>query len=286
MTFVRTIRILVLSLAAIGSVVGADLRLALPGSGTPAGWRLREAARVFAADDAFELVDGGAELYLEYGLEQVASAIYAGADSETVQLDLWQMRDPAAACGVFSVTRATEGKPAGIGQEAVAANYYLSFWSGPFFVTVTGSRDTESIRTAVQAIALGVAANLPAVGKLPVLYAQLPPGGLKTRRFVRGNIALSNVPGFEAVQAFKVQEAALGEYSNTRYAVLIFESAERAAESFRSGVKKLGLTPDTASASDVENARGKTRSGAPVAVRRDRGLIFLRQGEPLESVAP
>lgn len=265
----------------------ADLRSVLPAAETPSGWFVQEPPRVFSAGDAFELVDGGAELYLEYGLHEVASAVYAGAPGDTVQLEVWRMRDSAAACGVYSVTRADSGTPLGLGQEGTGAGYYLSFWSGAYFVTVTGSRNIPTVRSAVEAIGIAVAGNLPAAGKVPTLFAQLPATGLRTRRFVRGNIALSNVRGFAAAQSFKIQEAAVGEYLQSRYAILVYDSPEAAATSFRGAVEKMNLRRDPPSdSSGIEAARGTTTDGNPVAARRDHGTIYLREGAVLDGVTP
>jgi len=56
---------------------------------------------------------------------------------------------------------------------------------------------------------------------------------------VRGSIALQNVRGFDAVQAFHPREAALGEYPREHVALLRFAGAEESAKAFAEAVETL-----------------------------------------------
>src|SRR5512146_1704116 len=72
----------------------------LPADGFAGGWKKAEAPKRFTQADLYGYIDGGAELFLEYGFEQLTVQKYRnGADEFTVEA--YRMTDPAAATGIY-----------------------------------------------------------------------------------------------------------------------------------------------------------------------------------------
>lgn len=69
-----------------------------------AGWVIESQPEVYAGDDLFFLIDGGADLYLEYGFKEVAVANYIN-DNMQLRVEVYEMTNAARAWGVFSVRR-------------------------------------------------------------------------------------------------------------------------------------------------------------------------------------
>jgi len=205
----------------------------------PTGWSLAEEPRIFTTEDIFEMVDGGADFYLEYGLVRVLAAAYKLDANDSIQVEIWELKDAPAAFGIYSVMKPDKGEALACGREGRLSDYYLSFWKGRHYLTVTGSRASEPIRRAIHEIARQLDTALPDEGSLPGLVSELPPRDLIDRRYVRGSIALQNVRGFDAVQAFHPREAALGEYPREHVALLRFAGAEESAKAFAEAVETL-----------------------------------------------
>jgi len=250
-----------------------DDQLKVPAA--PAGWSLAEEPRIFSTEDVFEMVDGGADFYLEYGLVRVLAAAYRIEGGDGIQVEIWEMKDSAAAFGVYSVMKPDKGEPLALGREGLLADYYLSFWKGRHYLTVTGSRGSEPVRLAIREIARSLDAALGDEGALPALLRELPDKELLNRRYVRGAIALQNVRGFDAVQAFRPKEAVLGEYPQQHFAVLRFSDAPAAAKAFTEAAQALKAQTDK-----PDLAEGRLPQGPKFFFQLKADRIEVRQEKP------
>lgn len=219
-----------------------DLRSLLPAAEQMPGWRLVDSPRIFKGDDLFDLIDGGADLYLEYGFSQVVSCRYEGASAATLQIEVYQMRSDAAAYGIYSITQSSQGAAVDIGQAARLFDYYLVLWKGPYFVSVTASGSSPTVRNEVVQVARLVAARINETGTLPPLVAQLPKAGLLQQKYFCGNLGLANIYAFGSENPFKVQEGVCGFYPGLRLFILRYPTAEQAAARLTTASQALAQT--------------------------------------------
>ena len=105
-----------------------------------AGWRAAEPARVVRGEELFDLIDGGAMLYREYGFAAAAARSYEGPASATFQVEIYEMTDTAGAFGIYSVLQSTKGSPVDVGQEARLYDDYIAVWKGRHYISITGHR--------------------------------------------------------------------------------------------------------------------------------------------------
>ena len=110
----------------------------------PGGWKLADTAGVFTGAGLYEYINGGADLYHEYGFVEVAVQEYVTPDGITVFLNIYRMSDPAAAFGIFSVTRRDEYQPVAIGTAGARADYQQIFCHGRYYVEAQ-AMDTDSL---------------------------------------------------------------------------------------------------------------------------------------------
>lgn len=219
-----------------------DLRSLLPAADQMPGWQLVDPPRIFKGDDLFDLIDGGADLYLEYGFSQVVSCRYEGASSATLQIEVYQMRSDAAAYGIFSITQSGQGTAMDIGQAARLFNYYLVLWKGPFFVSVTASGSSPMLRNEVIQAARLIAARIRETGTIPPLLALLPKDGLLPPKYFRGNLGLASIYAFGSENPFQVQEGVCGFYPGLRLFILRYPTAEQAAARLTAASQALAQT--------------------------------------------
>jgi hypothetical protein len=184
----------------------------LPGVGELQGWNLEDSVRVFVGEDLFTLIDGGADIYLEYGFQRVLSAEYRNKDEHSIKLEIYEMKDASAAYGMFSLNAGTQGKKVQIGTEGMLSDYYLMFWKNTFLVFLTGADTTGETISGILVMAACIDRRLGAPGIKPALVSYLPNGGLQSCTFVRGNLGLSSFYTFDTKNIFGMKEGVVGSY--------------------------------------------------------------------------
>jgi hypothetical protein len=230
-----------LLLAPVGSAMpplDEPMPFVLPADADVPGWQLEVPLRELAGKDLFELIDGGAEIYHEFGFERVAAARYDGADSASVQVEIYRMQSAEAAFGVFSMMVSSAGRAVAIGDGARLYDEYLLLWQGRYFVSVTalalkGARE-QVLTSFGTSIAHRIANQTAGGAKPPALLAALPAAGLSEPRYFRGPVALSNLYAFGGANVFGVHEGVAGQYPDHRLLVLQYPSAADAARNLQS----------------------------------------------------
>jgi len=207
---------------------GQDIRDLLPQNESLPGWKLVDSVRTFTGDDLYSLIDGGAELFLEYGFTRVAAASYENASKASIQAEIYQMSSDSAAYGFFTTMQTVSAKKITFGQDALLFNYYLVLWKGPYFATITGSESSENVQNAVLKTASFIDGNIHVTGKVPSWLSVLPEEGLVEKKYVKGNIGLSNIYSFGSGNVFAVKEAVCATYHNLRLFVFKYQDASQA----------------------------------------------------------
>lgn len=164
----------------------------LPGDEAVAGWKRAEPARVYSGPQLYELIDGGAEIFFEHGFDRVTVQRYArGADE--VGIDLYAMRDAAAALGIYLARCGDETPAPGLGLRHTAGRHELLAVRGRFYVVVEDLSGSAERASDLVAFARALAPRLPAAEPVAALEA-LPKGGRVpgSERLVRGPLALES----------------------------------------------------------------------------------------------
>ena len=78
---------------------------------TVAGWTRADSVGVYAGKNLFLLIDGGADLFYEYGFVRAFSSEYSRSPDTSATVELYEMESPVAAYGLFTSFTAGTGKP-------------------------------------------------------------------------------------------------------------------------------------------------------------------------------
>jgi hypothetical protein len=125
----------------------------------------KSAAR-FYSSDLYRYMDGGADLYLKYGLVAMAHREYhpAGVD---MTVDVFDMGDPLQAFGIYSAERSPEYHFIPIGAEGYSSESTLNFLQGRYYTRLSafGDRAAPALDDFARAISrsIGGDCSLPAV---------------------------------------------------------------------------------------------------------------------------
>jgi hypothetical protein len=153
---------------AANAQVSPQLMAMLPARNEVPGWEMSQKARSFKAGNLWEFIDGAADRYLAYGLEEVVSADYAqkGTGYQVV-VDIYQLKDPLNAFGIYSQERNPDYQFLKIGNEAWSGGTSLNFWTGPYYVKITAFEDKDPVKHEMAKLAGAVAAKVTTQGAEP-----------------------------------------------------------------------------------------------------------------------
>jgi hypothetical protein len=149
-----------------------DFPLLPPGD----GWDVLYAPEHYTAENLHEYIDGAAELYRRYDLQEMVTATYANrADSSlTFTIDLYKLASPFCAFGVYSFYRQPDSRFAAIGVQAVVSSMNVRFWQANYYINiVSGTTDPRMALKLLEA-AQALSSRLP-TGPAPDELSLLPP---------------------------------------------------------------------------------------------------------------
>jgi len=130
----------------------------------------------YTADNLFEYINGGAEMYLSYGLVGMKGCLYAAEGQPDVTIEVYEMTEAKNAFGVYTQTRDKEEYT--YGQGSISYRDAVMFWKDRFFVIVTTPKATPQSEEAVKHIASLADKAIPAKGEKPDIINCLPEKGL------------------------------------------------------------------------------------------------------------
>lgn len=219
----------------------------MPRSGELPGWNLSGRPQFAAGDDLFLLINGGAEIYHEFGFKRLILGSYRDSGAGGFNLEIYEMEDSAAAYGVYTFKTGESGRSLDIGDDAVLEDYYLNIRKGRFVVTVTGMNSREETLAVVEAAGRRVSQRLPSGGERPALIAFVPEagewsGGRKAVKYLEGPLGLyALLPG--GGELFAVKEAAAGIYEKCRFFIFRYDSPAEALERSRAVMASFKSVP-------------------------------------------
>lgn len=164
---------------------------------------MKEAPRSFKPANLYEFIDGAADGYLTYGVQEVATADYS-QESTGFQavIDIYQMQDPLNAFGIYSEERNPGYSFMKIGNEGYSGGTSVNFWSGPYYVKITTFDEKDALKQEMTRLAAAVAGKVTAPGAEPVEVSYFPKKDLlphSTTYIPRDVLAQSYLTnGFEA----------------------------------------------------------------------------------------
>ncbi len=250
----------------------------LPRPSEPGAWQQQDSARLYPGEELYQLIDGGADLYLEYGFRDALAAAYAGPGDRVVKLEIYRMKDDGAAFGVFSVVAGGKGERWRVGDEGRRFEDFALFRKGPFVVFLSSVDTSDETKREIEALAGRIDAEIPERGKKPALMALLPDQAPVSDAYARGPLGLSAISSLIAGEMFGTCEAAAGTYTDHTILLLSYPTGEQASGQFANLSRELERRPRYSHI----NVHGGILSC------RERGgtrLRFMRQGEMLVILA-
>jgi hypothetical protein len=156
-------------------------------------WKAAGPPEAFKKDGLFGYIDGGAEIFLQYGFEELSITRYAeesdpSAEKE-ITVEVYRMDSAPDAFGIFSLKR--EGDE--LTSPEIESMHWLSasqasLAKGNFYININGVNTAEQ---EMEAFAAAVSRRIQAASSLPEEISLLPLSGraIGSERYIRGRLA-------------------------------------------------------------------------------------------------
>ena len=157
------------------------------------GWKQVGKSLKFQANDLYGHINGGAELFLEFGFEELSVDAYA-MDSEEIEIELYRMSSPVSALGIY-LMKCGEEKPSRlIKARNTCTKYQVTALKNNCFIQLNnfgGQKDNWSDQVALLNHYLK---EIPA-GKEINIFKQLPSEELiaGSEKLIRGQYGLQSI---------------------------------------------------------------------------------------------
>jgi hypothetical protein len=187
----------------------------LPENGEAGEWRRDGGARYFEGDALYEYIDGGAEIYYEYGFKSVCVQDYVDPKGKSVSVEIFDMTNDGNAYGAYTYKTHNEGKKVSLGADGQLADYYLNFWKGNILVTLTGFDETSETRDGLMLLANGIDVRLDLSSERPRIVSYLPTENFvpQSVKYFKGILGLRNSHPFFALNIWGFEEGAKADYT-------------------------------------------------------------------------
>lgn len=260
------------------------LRALLPTASEIDNWERYLDFEEYKGEDLFFYINGGAEIYHEYGFERVIVQDYKSPNGRSASLEVYKMSSPDSAYGMYTFKSSGKGQELNVGHGCKLQDYYLNFWKGQYLVTITGFDAEKETIDGLKSIANAVDKKIrtQANAEMPVIYSRLPQKDLETQsvKYFKGNLGLVNSYPFANTDIFKIQDGIKGtylagydiyilEYKNAEASQRAFDSAKK---DFKTAVKYQNVT------AGQDRIELEDDSGIQIVVQPYRNFILIVLG--------
>lgn len=158
-----------------------------------AGWETAGQPAEFRGGNLFDYIDGGAEIFLEFGFDRLVVQDYKKGNSEIV-LELYQMESPESALGIYLMKCGVETPIDGVPARNSGDQTQFTITKGSAFIHINNPDGRAWLLPVMVDLARAVLESVPPGGPVTLLD-ELPeekrvPG---SERLIRGPYALQSI---------------------------------------------------------------------------------------------
>lgn len=258
----------------------------LPADNEASSWLRDGEPRSYEGEDLYDYIDGGAEIYHEYGFRRAVVQDYRSASGRSISLEVFEMGSPESAYGMYTFKRSGKGRGVPLGAGADLETYYLNFWRGRFLVTLTGFDEDAETLDGILSMGQAVDAKLPEGEGEPEIVKALPQPGLRpgSVKFFKGLLGFSSVSAFPSARGLDFRSGIKGDYEDGTTLILLeygsSEALSRAWKDLRAQVEAQGWQSErTTAPPDAVAYRDPKGRSVILAPWGDRLLVALSGNE-------
>jgi hypothetical protein len=160
----------------------------------------------------YEFLNGGAELYFEYGIVAAASAEYKTGSELGIEVSVYDMGSEEGAFGIYSTFRYAGADFVAIGGEGLKTEASLDFWKGRYYCKILSFDADPRAQTAMVDLATELAGKLTGPSDFPAIVKLLPEEGrvAGTEKYFRNQLGLNNIHYVDSENVLRLGDATEG----------------------------------------------------------------------------
>jgi hypothetical protein len=229
----------------------------------------------------YEFLNGGAELYFDYGIVAAASAEYKTGPELGIEMSIYDMGTPEGAFGIYSTFRYAGADFVAIGGEGMKTEASLDFWKGRYYCKLLSFDTDPRAQTAIMDLGTALADKIAGGSDLPAIVKLLPSEGKVegTEKYLRGQLGLNNIHYVDSENVLGLGDAtegAVAEYEfgpeRVRGFMIRYPSEADARQAFDTYVEHLAT--GGAARTEPEAARVELGTGKWVFAAHDSNYII------------
>jgi len=166
------------------------LETLLPKNTEIKGWKVILGPQFFEPQNLWEYINGEAEMYLDYGVELVATAEYATLDGfRSMTIEIYQMKSPKHAFGIYAAERSPQDDFIKMGVQGYLSENVLNFWKGFYYVKLTSFQTSSETKGILMKLAGVIDNKIEGSYSEPELFACFPENNKvkRSERFIPKN---------------------------------------------------------------------------------------------------
>jgi hypothetical protein len=161
---------------------------------------------VYEETTLYDFLNGGAELYFDYGIVSVASAEYTTDAGKVIEAGVYDMASAAGAFGIYSNIRYEGAEFVDVGSEGMLSASSLDFYKGKYYCRLVAFDMGAGTQAALVELGRAIAGSITEAGAPPAIMGLLPETGriARSEKYFAGHIALNNVRYVSADNVFNL----------------------------------------------------------------------------------
>jgi hypothetical protein len=231
------------------------------------GWNVSVESRVYDANDLWDIIDGAADLYLEYSFVDLHIARYTTESSREVKVEIYRHRDGENAFGIYSAERSPEYNFIPIGSQGYRQTSVLNFVGGEFYIKLSSYQSDLASGDDLLTIAKEMEKHLKMDASLPNALQFFPLEGkqLNGEQFIAQNFL-----GYGFLRA--VYTALYGGSPSFKAFIMEKKSRADADSTLKEYVSKMSKENSTALGGDRFDIRDP--NNGPVSIAIEGAYIY------------
>ena len=142
--YLRYIIVFFIAICFSFSVVGQNLSDLIIQSPSFKSWTLKSDPQTYSKGDLFKLINGGADVFFEYGFDNVVTHNFTKED-QSILLEIYEMEDVSSAYGIFSFNKGADSLGEKISDGIVLYDYYLLMWTDRYYVSLSATSNSKTL---------------------------------------------------------------------------------------------------------------------------------------------
>jgi len=201
----------------------------IPAGGEAKGWTPAGEPMFFHGDNLFEHINGGADIYYEYGFVSLITQKYEKED-KGVSIEIYCMDDPSAAFGIYSYNRHPTLSPIEVGSDGTIHSKGLFFWQDKFYADVRQLGSAAILSEEFTALAKTIEHKIGTKAERPAIMDLLPDKNMLPRSevYAQSRLAIENQVYIANKDLFRLEKgdaATIARYriSQPEFSVIVAE---------------------------------------------------------------